>query len=115
VRSAPAYPEPYIPPALRKPLRDYSSGPILLRYQAMQKLKKRFDDADQDGNGTLTPRRSPQGRAGLRRQELRPHRHRPARQRQLRRPENLPDPAPRRSALALSFTRPAASRAAASG
>lgn len=53
VRSAPAYPEPYLPPALRKPLRDYSSGPVLLRYQAMQKLKKRFDDADLDGSGTL--------------------------------------------------------------
>ncbi|NVM76678.1 hypothetical protein FHW83_002479 [Duganella sp. SG902] len=54
VRASPAYPEPYLPPALRKPLRDYSSGPVLLRYQAMQKLKKRFDDADLDGSGTLT-------------------------------------------------------------
>lgn len=63
VRSAPAYPEPYLPPALRKPLRDYSSGPVLLRYQAMQKLKKRFDDADQDGNGTLS--RDEARKAGL--------------------------------------------------
>jgi hypothetical protein len=63
VRSSPAYPEPYLPPALRKPLRDYSSGPVLLRYQAMQKLKKRFDDADQDGNGTLS--RDEARKAGL--------------------------------------------------
>ncbi|MYM69304.1 EF-hand domain-containing protein [Pseudoduganella sp. FT55W] len=63
VRSSPAYPEPYIPPALRKPLRDYSSGPILLRYQAMQKLKKRFDEADQDGSGMLT--RDEARKAGL--------------------------------------------------
>lgn len=63
VRSSPAYPEPYLPPALRKPLRDYSSGPVLLRYQAMQKLKKRFDEADQDGSGMLT--RDEARKAGL--------------------------------------------------
>lgn len=63
VRSAPAYPEPYLPPTLRKPLRDYSSSPVVLRYQAMQKLKKRFDDADQDGSGTLT--REEARKAGL--------------------------------------------------
>jgi hypothetical protein len=63
VRSSPAYPEPYVPPGLRKPLRDYSSGPILLRYQAMQKLKKRFDEADQDGSGMLT--RDEARKAGL--------------------------------------------------
>jgi hypothetical protein len=54
VRSAPIYPDPYVPPALRKPLRDAASGPMLLRYQAMQKLKKRFDAADLDGNGALS-------------------------------------------------------------
>jgi hypothetical protein len=59
VRSA----EPYMPPALRKPLPDGSSGPILLRYQAMQKLKNRFDAADLDGNGTLS--RDEARKAGL--------------------------------------------------
>jgi hypothetical protein len=54
VRSSPAHPEPYLPPALRKPLPDYTSGPVLLRYQAMQKLKKRFEEADQDNSGMLT-------------------------------------------------------------
>ena len=63
VRSAPAHPEPYMPPSLRQPLRDASSGPILLRYQAMQKLKKRFDDADLDGSGTLN--RDEARKAGL--------------------------------------------------
>ncbi|MYM23049.1 EF-hand domain-containing protein [Duganella sp. FT135W] len=63
VRSTPAYPDPYVPPAMRKPMRDYSSGPTLLRYQAMQKLKKRFDEADQDGNGMLT--RDEARKAGL--------------------------------------------------
>ncbi len=53
VRTAPAHPDPYVPPSLRRPLRDASSGPILLRYQAMQKLRKRFDAADADGDGML--------------------------------------------------------------
>jgi hypothetical protein len=46
--------EPYLPPALRKPLRDASTGTALLRYQPMEKLKKRFEAADLDGNGTLS-------------------------------------------------------------
>jgi hypothetical protein len=53
VRSAPAHADMDVPPSLRRPLRDASSGPILLRYQATQKLKRRFDQADTDGNGTL--------------------------------------------------------------
>jgi hypothetical protein len=61
-RNTPAY-EPYIPPALRKPLRDASPGPVLLRYQPMQKLKQRFDAADLDGSGTLS--REEARRAGL--------------------------------------------------
>lgn len=63
VRATPVHPEPYLPPALRKPLPDYTSGPVLLRYQAMQKLKKRFDEADQDGSGMLT--RDEARKAGL--------------------------------------------------
>ena len=47
--------EPNVPPSLRNPVRDATTGPVLLRYHAMQKLKKRFDDADLDGSGTLTP------------------------------------------------------------
>jgi hypothetical protein len=62
-RSASAAPEPYMPPSLRRPLRDASSGPILLRYQAMQKLRKRFDAADADGNGMLN--RDEARKAGL--------------------------------------------------
>ncbi|MBV7538526.1 EF-hand domain-containing protein [Duganella sp. sic0402] len=61
-RSAPAY-SPYIPPALRKPLRDAAPGPALLRYQPMQKLRKRFDAADLDGNGMLS--RDEARKAGL--------------------------------------------------
>ncbi|SDG93984.1 MULTISPECIES: EF-hand domain-containing protein [unclassified Duganella] len=52
-RGAPTY-EPYIPPALRKPLRDAGASAVLLRYQPMQKLRKRFDAADLDGNGMLS-------------------------------------------------------------
>ncbi|MYN38169.1 EF-hand domain-containing protein [Duganella sp. FT109W] len=46
--------DPYLPPALRKPLRDASTGTALLRYQPMLKLKKRFEAADLDGNGVLS-------------------------------------------------------------
>jgi hypothetical protein len=63
IRSAPANPDADVPPALRRPLRDASSGPILLRYQAMQKLKRRFDEADTDGNGALN--RDEARKAGL--------------------------------------------------
>jgi len=62
-RAAPAQPDAYVPPSLRRPLRDASSGPILLRYQAMQKLRKRFDAADADGNGMLN--RDEARKAGL--------------------------------------------------
>jgi hypothetical protein len=61
-RSSPAY-EPYLPPALRKPLRDATPGAVLLRYQPMQKLRKRFEAADQDGSGTLS--RDEARKAGL--------------------------------------------------
>lgn len=60
--SAPLHPDPYIPPAMRKPPRDGASGPIL-QYQAMQKLKKRFEEADLDGNGSLS--REEAHKAGL--------------------------------------------------
>jgi Ca2+-binding EF-hand superfamily protein len=63
VRSPPAHADADVPPSLRRPLRDASSGPILLRYQAVQKLKRRFDQADADGNGALN--RDEAHRAGL--------------------------------------------------
>lgn len=62
-RSTPAPADASVPPSLRRPLRDASSGPVLLRYQAMQKLKKRFDEADLDGSGTLN--RDEARKAGL--------------------------------------------------
>lgn len=52
--------QPYLPPALRKPL---DSSTALLRYQPMQKLKKRFEAADLDGSGTLS--RDEARKAGL--------------------------------------------------
>jgi len=61
-RNAPAY-EPYIPPALRKPLRDAGASAALLRYQPMQKLRQRFAAADIDGSGTLS--RDEARKAGL--------------------------------------------------
>lgn len=60
--SAPMHPDPYIPPAMRKPPRDGASGPVL-QYQAMQKLKKRFEEADLDGSGSLS--REEARKAGL--------------------------------------------------
>lgn len=52
--------QPYLPPALRKPLFN---DPVLLRYQPMQKLRKRFEAADLDGSGTLS--RDEARKAGL--------------------------------------------------
>ena len=54
IRSAPARADADVPPAMRHPPRDEASGPVLLHFQAMQKLKKRFEDADLDHSGTLT-------------------------------------------------------------
>ena len=51
--STPVHPDPYIPPAMRKPPRDGAAGPML-QFQAMQKLKRRFEEADLDGNGSLS-------------------------------------------------------------
>jgi len=51
--SAPAHPDPYIPPAMRKPPRDGAPSPML-QYQSMQKLKQRFEDADVDSSGGLS-------------------------------------------------------------
>lgn len=61
--STPAHPDPHIPPAMRKPPRDGASGPVL-QYQAMQKLKQRFEEADVDGSGSLS--REEARNAGLR-------------------------------------------------
>jgi hypothetical protein len=61
--SVPAKADAYVQPTMRRPPRDASSGPVLLRYQAMQKLKKRFEDADVDRSGSLT--RDEARKAGL--------------------------------------------------
>lgn len=55
------YSDSYVPRAMRQPKRDArpdtgavtAAGPILLRLQPMQNLKKRFNDADLDNSGTL--------------------------------------------------------------
>ena len=36
---------------MRQPQRDIAPGPVLLRYTAVQKLKKRFEDADTPVSG----------------------------------------------------------------
>jgi hypothetical protein len=61
--SAQANADAYVQPTMRRPPRDASSGPVLLRYQAMQRLKKRFEDADIDRSGSLT--RDEARKAGL--------------------------------------------------
>lgn len=53
------YSDAYVPRSMRQPRRDVAPapatgpGPILLRLQPMQNLKKRFNDADLDNSGTL--------------------------------------------------------------
>lgn len=53
------YSDAYVPRSMRQPRRDVvpapatGPGPILLRLQPMQNLKKRFNDADLDNSGTL--------------------------------------------------------------
>lgn len=62
--SAPQHPDPYLPPAMRKPPRDGAAGPVL-QYQSMQKLKKRFEEADLDGNGSLSREEARQAGLGF--------------------------------------------------
>jgi len=56
---SPPYSDAYVPRSMRQPRRDVAPatatgpGPILLRLQPMQNLKKRFNDADLDNSGTL--------------------------------------------------------------
>jgi hypothetical protein len=49
------YSDAYVPRSMRQPQRDMSPGsqPVLLRFTTLQKLKKRFEDADADRSGTL--------------------------------------------------------------
>ncbi|WP_229205926.1 EF-hand domain-containing protein [Duganella sp. Leaf126] len=55
------YSDAYVPRAMRQSRRELvpgagvkdAAGPILLRLQPMQNLKKRFADADLDNSGTL--------------------------------------------------------------
>jgi hypothetical protein len=46
--------DPYLPPAMRHPSREKPAAGAALQQQAMQKLKRRFDAADLDANGSLT-------------------------------------------------------------
>ena len=48
------YSDAYVPRSMRQPQRDIAPGPVLLRFTTLQKLKKRFEDADADHSGTLT-------------------------------------------------------------
>jgi len=47
------YSDSYVPRSMRQPQRDIAPGPVLLRFTSVQKLKKRFEDADVDHSGTL--------------------------------------------------------------
>lgn len=47
------YSDSYVPRSMRQPQRDVAPGPVLLRFTTLQKLKKRFEDADADRSGTL--------------------------------------------------------------
>ena len=52
--AATPYSDSYVPRSMRQPQRDIAPGPVLLRFTTLQKLKKRFEDADADHSGTLT-------------------------------------------------------------
>jgi len=54
---------PYLPPALRTPAPSNPASGQALRNEAMDKLKKRFQEADTDANGSVT--REEAKRAGL--------------------------------------------------
>ena len=54
VGAATPYSDSYVPRSMRQPQRDIAPGPVLLRFTTLQKLKKRFEDADADHSGTLT-------------------------------------------------------------
>ena len=49
-----AHADPYVPPAQRQPAAGAPASGAVLRGQAMEKLKQRFNQADTDGNGQLT-------------------------------------------------------------
>jgi hypothetical protein len=51
--AATPYSDSYVPRSMRQPQRDIAPGPVLLRFTTLQKLKKRFEDADADRSGTL--------------------------------------------------------------
>jgi hypothetical protein len=56
-------PGPSLPPGLRTPSAQPPASGQALRNEAMQKLKRRFDEADVDASGSLT--REEAQRAGL--------------------------------------------------
>lgn len=61
---APAnHPGPYLPPALRSPAPHTPASGQALRNEAMQKLQRRFEEADLDASGSVT--REEAKRAGL--------------------------------------------------
>lgn len=62
-QSTMADPGPALPPALRTPSAQPPASGAALRNEALQKLKRRFDQADLDASGSLT--RDEAQRAGL--------------------------------------------------
>jgi Ca2+-binding EF-hand superfamily protein len=62
-QQAPVNPGPSLPPGLRTPSSEIAASGQALRAEAMQKLKKRFEEADLDSSGSLT--REEAERAGL--------------------------------------------------
>ncbi|USX21125.1 EF-hand domain-containing protein [Oxalobacteraceae bacterium OTU3REALA1] len=59
------YSDSYVPRSMRQPQRDIAPGPVLLRFTSVQKLKKRFEDADTDRSGTLNREEARQAGLGV--------------------------------------------------
>jgi hypothetical protein len=59
------YSDSYVPRSMRRPQRDIAPGPVLLRFTTVQKLKKRFEDADIDHSGTLNREEARQAGLGV--------------------------------------------------
>lgn len=63
-QSSMADPGPSLPPALRTPSAQPAASGQALRNEAMQKLKRRFDEADLDASGSLTRAEAQRGGLG---------------------------------------------------
>lgn len=61
----PAHPGPYLPPSKREPSGEPPAAGESLHRQALQKLKKRFEEADLDASGSLSKEEAAKAELGF--------------------------------------------------